>query len=318
MNAVKSVVFSCKIALCFACLTLVNLSFAADTDVSIEPNSGLSEIDRYQRWAENLWHSMRPKNGTISLPNGVATLYVPDNFYYLSPEDAEKVLQEVWGNPPSDKITLGMLFPAHMTPFDKESWGVTIDYVEDGFVKDDDVDNLDYAQMLTDMQRDTRSENKYRLKQGYESITLLGWASVPYYDKVEKKLHWAKEYNFGDQAENTLNYNIRILGRKGYLLLNFIAAVEQLDEIQSNIPTVLQIAEFDQGYRYSDFNPEMDKIAAYGIGALVAGEGFISKSDIITGVTFFLKNSWFVILIMIASIGSLITWRRKFSTSRKF
>jgi uncharacterized membrane-anchored protein len=37
-------------------------------------------------------------------------------------------------------------------------------------------------------------------------------------------MYWAKEINFGGDSENTLNYNIRVLGRKGVLLLNFIAA----------------------------------------------------------------------------------------------
>jgi len=34
---------------------------------------------------------------------------------------------------------------------------------------------------------------------------------------------------------------------------------------------VLALTEFDPGQRYSDFNASTDKVAAYGIAALVAG-----------------------------------------------
>jgi uncharacterized membrane-anchored protein len=46
----------------------------------------------------------------------------------------------------------------------------------------------------------------------------------------------------------------------------------QLQEIEAAIPTVLAMTNFNPGYRYSDFDPGVDKVAAYGIGALVAGK----------------------------------------------
>ncbi|MFV0476999.1 MAG: DUF2167 domain-containing protein [Parahaliea sp.] len=97
-------------------------------------------------------------------------------------------------------------------------------------------------------------------------MELVGWASAPYYDKSEHKLHWAQEIRFGDAPVNTLNYNIRILGRKGYLVLNFIADMDQKPQIEANIDSILALAEFNPGYRYSEFDPGIDKVAAYGIG----------------------------------------------------
>ena len=80
--------------------------------------------------------------------------------------------------------------------------------------------------------------------------------------KESNKLHWAKEIKFGDQELNTLNYNIRILGRKGVLLLNFIAGMNQLELINSKREAVLAMAEFKEGSRYENFQPDMDKVAA--------------------------------------------------------
>ena len=87
-------------------------------------------------------------------------------------------------------MNLGILFPTATTPFDGGSWGVTVEYSEEGY--------------------------------------------------------------------------IRILGRKGVLVLNFIAGMPELEEIKQNRDAVLEIASFNPGYRYEEF----DKVAAYGLAAL--------------------------------------------------
>ena len=216
------------------------------------------EQQQYLVWAKQFWESLDRQTGSIELPNGVASLTVPETYYYLSPQDAEKVLVEAWGNPPSQS-TLGMLMPAEYTPFDPDSWAVTIEYLDDGHVKDDDADDIDYGELLEQMQADIRDENRQRVEQGYQSIELLGWAQQPFYDAKNKKLHWAQELKFGEDAENTLNYNIRVLGREGVLLMNFIAGMPQLEEINRQVDTVLAIADFKDGHRYSDFDPSVDQ-----------------------------------------------------------
>ncbi len=251
--------------------------------------------DEAAAWAKSVWDSLDRQTGIIKLPNAVATLNVPENFYYLGPQDAEKVLSEVWGNPPGQE-TMGMLFPADMTPFDSAAWAVTIEYEEDGYVSDADADEIDYADLLKQMKSDTQYASDERIKQGYEGIELIGWAANPYYDAASHKLHWAKEIKFGTQQINTLNYNIRVLGRKGVLVLNFIAGMDQKALIESNLDSVLAIAEFDQGARYSDFNPDIDKVAAYGLGALVAGK-VIAKTGFFVLALAFLKKFGVLVLI---------------------
>lgn len=248
------------------------------------------EEQEYLAWAQGIWDSLDRRQGEIVLPNGVATLNVPETFYYLGPEDAEKVLVEVWGNMPgAGADTLGMLFPAEWTPFDDEAWGVTVEYEEDGYVSDADADKIDYDALLSEMQESTREASRERVAQGYEPIELLGWASRPYYDKDSHKLYWAKELKFEGEPDNTLNYNIRVLGRKGVLVLNFIAGMDQKNTIDANLDTVLALAEFNSGSRYADFNPDIDKVAAYGIGALVAGK-VAAKAGLFAALLIFMKK----------------------------
>jgi len=272
-------------------------------------DSTLTEQEKYQQWAENFWNSLNRLTGEIKLPNAVATLNVPDEFYYLSPSDAEKVLVDVWGNPPGQN-TLGMLFPAQMTPFDGDAWAVTIEYEEDGYVSDADADDINYSELLTGMKSDTQLASDERVKEGYETLELVGWASPPYYDKASHKLHWAKEIKFGSRDINTLNYNIRVLGKKGVLVLNFIASINQKELIASNLPSVLAIAEFDQGAKYSDFNPDIDDVAAYGIGALVAGK-VIAKTGFLAAAIIFLKK---FAIIFIVALGAF--FKKLFSSNK--
>jgi len=253
-----------------------------------------------------IWDSLNKQHGEIKLPNNVATLNVPEEFFYLNPTDAETLLTKIWGNPPSSTQNLGMLLPSGKTPMESNSWGVTIDYEEDGYVSDEDVDDIDYDDLLSDMQSSTEKASEARVKMGYEPITLVGWASKPYYDELTNKLYWAQEIKFGSQEVNTLNYNIRILGRKGVLILNFIAGMEQLDEINSQIDTVLKIAEFNTGSRYSDFNPDIDTVATYGVGALIAGK-VAAKVGLFAVILLFLKKFWILLVLFGGGILKKIT-----------
>ncbi len=46
----------------------------------------------------------------------------------------------------------------------------------------DDAASIDYGKMLKEMQEDTVASNKERQKQGFESVTLIGWADPLSYD----------------------------------------------------------------------------------------------------------------------------------------
>lgn len=278
-----------------------------------DTTAAMTEDDQFLLWAMNLWSSLKRQTGEIKLPEAGATLHVPEGFYYLNAEDAEKVLVEVWGNPPGQD-TLGMLMPADVTPFEAESWAVTIEYEQDGYVSDDDADSLDYQELLKQMKADTAEASKERVKAGYEPIELVGWASPPFYDKATHKLHWAKELKFGDMGENTLNYNIRVLGRKGVLVLNFIAGMEQKAVIDQNLDAVLAMAEFDQGSRYADFNPDLDKVAAYGLGALVAGK-VLAKTGFLALALVLLKKFGVYILIGLGILGRKLIFKGKAKNS---
>jgi uncharacterized membrane-anchored protein len=286
------------------------LIYAAQEEAATSEPEMSPEQMQYLLSIKKIWDSLDRRQGDIDLLDGIVTLHVPENFYYLSPKDSETILTEAWGNPPgSGTDTLGMLFPADSTPFDGGSWGVTIEYEAEGNVSDEDADSIDYDELLTDMQESTREASKVRVAQGYESLELMGWAAEPYYDKATHKLHWAKELKFGDDPDHTLNYNIRVLGREGVLVLNFIAGMEQKAIIDANLDGVLALAEFNQGSRYEDFNPELDKVAAYGIGALVAGK-LAAKAGLFATALILLKKFGIFIVIAFGALFKMLFKRK--------
>lgn len=251
--------------------------------------------------AEQFLASLRFQQGKITLPNGVATLNLPANFRYLSPSDAEKVLVEAWGNPPGSQ-SLGMIFPADVSPLSESSWGVVITYDESGYVKDDDADKINYDDLLKDMKEQVEAASEERVKQGYGPMHLVGWAERPSYDKSTHKYYWAKEYST-KANENSLNYNIRVLGRKGVLVLNAIAGMKQINDIKKEMKSVVAFTEFAPGYLYSEFDSSTDKVAEYGLAALVAG-GVAAKLGFFGKLFALLLAAKKLVFLAIAAIGA--------------
>jgi uncharacterized membrane-anchored protein len=252
--------------------------------------------------ADEFMTSLHFQKGKINLPGGIATLDLPDSFRYLPPADAERVLVNAWGNPPGNK-TLGMIFPADISPLSESSWGVVVTYDEDGHIKDDDADSIKYDELLTKMKEDNQAANEERKKEGYSPMTLVGWAENPSYDKKTHKFYWAKELSSGKEDETSLNYNIRVLGRKGVLVLNAVASMKQIGQIKQEMQHVVAFTEFSAGNGYNDFDNKTDKIAEYGLAALVAG-GVAAKLGFFTKIFALLLAFKKVLLLGLAAISS--------------
>jgi uncharacterized membrane-anchored protein len=184
----------------------------------------------------------------------------------------------LWGNPPNDTV-LGLLVPDN-APLDSEhSWAVVVTYSDDGHVSDDDAAKVDYGKVMSEMKQASAEENAERRKGGFNEVQIVGWAMPPRYDAAGKRIYWARELDFKDSPQHTLNYDIRVLGREGYLSMNAVAGMNDLGMVQDGMTRVLPMAEFDSGHRYADFKPGHDKLAAYGLAALVGG-GIAAKAGL--------------------------------------
>jgi uncharacterized membrane-anchored protein len=285
MRGIQSVLFACL-------LGVSGITFAQSDPGHADESSKLKQF----------LGRLHYQSGTIQVPEAGATLKLASDYRYLGAQDAQKVLEQLWGNPP-DADVLGMILPqGEATLSNEKSWAVVVTYSSDGFVSDEEAAKTDYAKMLKEMQDDTRDGNSERKKDGYDEVELVGWAATPHYDQANNKLYWAKELAFGGRAEHTLNYDIRALGRKGYLSLNAIAGMDELPRVEEGMQRVLGMTEFDPGHRYADFDKSTDKIAAYGIAALVAG-GIAAKAGLFAKLFALLLAAKKLVLFGLVAIG---------------
>ncbi|HOZ77128.1 MAG TPA: DUF2167 domain-containing protein [Ferruginibacter sp.] len=269
--------------------------FSAVTFAKGNKDSAIIALENQLKFIDSVQSSMKYQTGTISLTGGFATLNVPPGFKYLNSDQSNYIITELWGNPAQEGV-LGMLFPADGGPFADSSYAFVIKFDGSGYVKDDDADDINYDDMLKEMQQGEVEENKTRAAQGFATIHMVGWASKPYYDKTNKVLHWAKNLRFADAESNTLNYEVRILGRKGVLSMNAVASMNELDLVKKDIDKVLKIPAFTEGNMYKDFDSNTDNVAAWTIGGLVAGK-------VLLKVGFFAKF-WKIIMLGLVAAGA--------------
>lgn len=257
-----------------------------------------------QAAAEQLVKSLSFRDGEIAVPQAEAHFRLGPNFRYLEKADTRKVLEQLWGNPPDDTV-LGMIVPTEPTLLEDSSWAVVVTYSDEGYVSDEDAAKIDYDEMLASMKDSTQEENAARKEAGYGAVELVGWAVPPRYDGASKKLYWAKELAFEGSQGHTINYDIRVLGRRGYLSLNAVAGMSELPVVQTGMQQLLTMTEFDAGARYADFDESTDKVAAYGVAALIGG-GLAAKAGLFAKIGLVLAKFWKLLLIGIVAIGALI------------
>jgi len=273
------------------------------------PAKDSTEIYKAQMeaYVDSVRQAQKYETGLIHLSGDKAELKVPAGFKFLNQGQSKWVLTELWGNPPSaaDNV-LGMIFPEDTDPFTQGSYVFVVSFDEMGYVKDDDAEKINYDDMLKNIQKDEKENNAERVKNGYATMNLIGWAQKPFYDKDKKVLHWAKELKFGDEeGAHTLNYEVRVLGRHGVLSLNAVCTMDELPLVKANIDKVLTMASFTSGNAYNDFDPKIDKVAAWTIGGLVAGK-ILAKYGLFALLAKFLAAGWkFIAIGFVAFIGFL-------------
>ena len=215
----------------------------------------------------------RYREGRQELPGGMAHLRLPDGYRYLGPDDARKVIVDLWGNPPasaSDSL-LGVIIPEGEHLASPSSWVIVLFYVEEGHVSDSDAGQIDFEGLMTRLQAAGAESNKARKASGFDTMDLAGWAVAPRYDTYARALFWAKRFTVTHQPEDTLNSDVRVLGRQGVLSLNAIAGMNRVADIEAASPAIVSMVRFNEGNRYGDFDPTTDRETGLTLAGLLLG-----------------------------------------------
>lgn len=196
-----------------------------------------------------------------------AQLALPTGYGFIPQKQAAALMRSM-GNPTGDTF-IGLVFPES----ESQSWFVSIQFEDSGYVKDDDAKNWNADELLQSLKDGTEAGNEERARMGIPALKVTRWVEEPKYESGTHRLVWSAEATLNDQedADPTINYNTYALGRDGYISLNLVTTSSSVDVDKPSAQELLGAVTFNDGKRYTDFDASTDKVAAYGLAALVAG-----------------------------------------------
>jgi uncharacterized membrane-anchored protein len=245
---------------------------------------------------------------TVGKLGTLGEIKVPAGYRFSGIEGTRKFL-EVTHNPPSG-AELGVLVPVLEENENNDNfWFVIFEFHEIGYVKDDDKDKLNSDALLKSIQSSTEEGNKERARRGWTAYHVAGWYKPPYYDVSTKNLTWATRgygdlpsKNDGAKKEDNVNYSVRILGRSGTMDADLVLGSDAVATALPRFNEVLKGFSFQPGHSYAEFRAG-DKVAEYGLAALVAG-----GATALAAKTGLLAKLWKLIVALV--VGLLAALKR--------
>jgi len=212
---------------------------------------------------ESIYWIPAPNVGPIGT---VASVRVPEGCKYTGRPGAAAFL-ELTQNPP-DPTVAGVMV---CTPADTsaQTWFVLYSYEASGYVKDDEKNSLDADKLLASMREGTAHGNRLRVEKGWDTLSIERWITPPFYDTATNNLTWALLVR-ESSGDASANHSVRLLGRGGVISAELVADAAQLDQVIPQLNGLIAETNFSPGQKYSEWKPG-DKIAEYGLAALVAG-----------------------------------------------
>jgi uncharacterized membrane-anchored protein len=173
---------------------------------------------------------------------------------------------------------------------------------KDGYIKVEDWSDVSPEELIQGI-RDANKDQGDGLSYAKE----VQWIYKPNLDKEKDLVNYSYKVVWNDDIITMESKNI-ILGRGGHIDQIFVFS--DLSNTKANADLAKAASSdttFDAGFSYKDFKAG-DKVAAVGIGALVAtslGVKVLKGAKATGGILLLLKKLWWVILAPLAFIGTL-------------
>lgn len=227
-----------------------------------------------------------------------AQMSLPAGYGFVPPKEGAAVM-DMLGNQ-TDERFVGLIFPEA----EESNWFVTVDYEPSGYIKDDDAKDWDAEELLQSLKDGTEAGNEHRREIGVSEIQVTRWVEKPAYDAQTHRLVWSAEAREkgGEDPDPTVNYNTYVLGREGYVSLNLITTSSTVEADKPSAHELLAAVNFNEGKRYTDFNSSTDKVAAYGLAALVGGIA-AKKLGLLAAIGVFVAKFAKVIIVAVVAAG---------------
>ncbi len=281
------------------CLTVALLASASFLAFAQTPAPDLQAERKAAMQAANAAQQVGPAEISV---RDQAVLKLPKGYGYV-PTPAAGQLLRVMGNTPSEQL-VGLVFPE-----DDKGWFMVVQFVKEGYIKDDDAKEWNADDLLKSLKDGTEAGNEDRAQRGIRAIEVAGWAEKPAYDAASHRLVWAAitrekgASTSSDQgAMQGVNLNTYALGREGYISMNLVTSYADLEKHRPEALQLLAAMQYNEGKKYADFNSSTDSVAAYGLAALVAGAA-VKKLGLFAVILAFLAKFAKVIFVAVAGLG---------------
>ena len=174
---------------------------------------------------------------------------------------------------------------------------------EVGYVKDDE--KLDPDDILGSIREGTKAGNEEREKRGWDTMEILGWSFQPQYDQQINALEWAILAQMQQSGSQVINYNTRLLGRRGVMEVVVATDPELLTTSIANFKSLVPGYQFSTGEKYAEFK-EGDHIAEYGLAALITGgaAAVAAKKGWLAAIGVFLLKMWKLLVVGVVAVGA--------------
>lgn len=224
-----------------------------------------------------------------------ATVEIPEGYAFLGPAGAA-ALNELMENPPTG-VDEYVLAPETL------AWTAYFSFNPIGYVKDDE--SLDPDDILASIREGTEAGNVERRKRGWDTMDILGWSFAPQYDEQIKALEWAVLAQMESSGAQVVNYNTRLLGRRGVMEVVMVSPPDTLSASIADFKHLVPGYEFSAGEKYAEF-VEGDHVAEYGLAALITGgaAAVAAKKGWLAAIGIFLVKMWKLLLIGLVAVGA--------------
>ena len=233
------------------------------------------------------------KNYTIKIPGSNANINIYEGEMYLLGQDIEQYNWWAYGRYHRE-LVLKVFGIGYTYVIDKPT--------KDGYIKVEDWSDVSPEELIQGL-RDANKDQGDGL--GYAKE--VQWIYKPNLDKEKDLVNYSYKVVWNDDTITMESKNI-ILGRGGHIDQIFVFS--DLSNTKANADLAKAASSdttFDAGFSYKDFKAG-DKVAAVGIGALVAtslGVKVLKGAKATGGILLLLKKLWWVILAPLAFIGTL-------------
>jgi len=252
------------------------------------------------------YNSIQWQEGPVKVQIGnMGELQLPAGYRYAGGTGAQTLL-ELYGNPPNPRI-LGAVVPSA----EDADWTLIFQFDDVGYVKDEDKDSIDAAEILSSFQAGLPEMNRVRREMGADECSGISWMEQPFYDSQTNNLTWAINLAFSDGS--SVNYDIRMLGRKGVMEATLLGDPATYTKSLPQVKELLSAYAFTSGNKYTEWT-QGDKVAAYGLTGLVAGGGLAlaAKSGLLAKFGLLLaKGGKAIILAIVVVVGFVFNFVRK-------